>query len=273
MGAPVRYDFASVAPRARVAESAPSAQEGTVQRLESLLRRSGLSEALVGRLQSDACWAQASALPLHQGLSAMAGRIRALAAGIGERPLPDRAAFVGMPGVGCTTALCKWLASEVFKRGRRGAVASVEFDRPKGAEDLAVFAELLGVDFARQVPATVSSNQFCYLDVPAISLTRTEENRRLRAYLDEARIPGRVLVVSGLHDSAVLRRACAEGVAIGCTHIVFTQLDELPQWGKLWDFLIDAPLSPLMVTLGPSLTGECETDVVGAVLRRTYPWN
>lgn len=260
-------------PRGRLGDYGEGGEGANGNRLESLLRRSGLSESLIARLQSDAAWAQAASLPLHQGLSAMAGQIRELGTAVVRRPLASRAAFLGLPGVGCTTALSKWLAAEVFTRGRRGAVASIEFDRPKSADDLAVFAELLGVGFSRQAPADTANGEFCYLDVPAISLTRTEENLRLKSFLDEQRIPGRVLVVSGLHDAAVLRQACSVGVDLGCTHIVFTQLDELPQWGKLWDFLIDAPLVPLLLTLGPSLTGACETDVVGAVLRRTYPWD
>jgi flagellar biosynthesis protein FlhF len=182
---------------------------------------------------------------------------------------------VGLPGAGATTALCKWLSAEVFSRRRKGSVASIEFDKPKGAEDLAVFAELLGLDFSRQIPSTAvhSDDRFCYADTPALSLTRSDENRRLRAFLDENHLPGRVLVLSALHDSCILRQACAAGQQLGCTHVVFTQLDELPQWGKLWDFLIEPPMSPLMLALGPSLTGEYETDVVGTVLRRTFPWS
>lgn len=262
--------------RTAPAESAMSEarRSAPALKLDGLLRRSGLSEALIARLQSTPGWPEAEGRPLHQGLSEVAGQIRRLAATAKTRPLPARAAFIGLPGVGCTTALCKWLSAEVFTHGRHGTVASIEFDRPKAAEDLAVFAELLGVDFARAVPAPDSGEEsFCYADMPSLSLTRADENARLRAFLDEAQIRGRVLVVSGLLDSAVLRQACTAGLEIGCTHVVFTQLDELPQWGKLWDFLIEAPLAPLLATLGPSLSGECESDVVGAVLRRTFPWS
>lgn len=274
------YGLAAAAPVASpsVHTSIESPGEGmravVPQKLETLLRRSGLSEGLIARLQASPGWPTEAGRPLHQELSAVAAVIRRLAQATPVRPLPARAAFLGLPGGGCTTALCKWLSAEVFSRKRHGVVASVEFDRPRSAEELAVFAELLGVDFARQMPAAadVAEGRFCYADLPALSLTREEENRRLRAFLDQSAIFGRVLVVSGLLDVAVLRQACAAGQAVGCTHIVFTQLDELPQWGKLWDFLIEAPLTPLLATLGPSLSGECETDVIGAVLRRSFPW-
>ncbi len=265
-------EFAASAPAA----IAPSRRQSPPPRLEGLLRRSGLSEQLIARLQADGNWPGSDEdRPLHQGLSQVADQIRQLAAEVPTRKLPARTAFLGMPGVGRTTALCKWLSAEVFTRGRRGSVASVEFDRQLGAEDLAVFAELLGLEFCRQVPAggQGGDREFCYIDVPPLSLTRTEENARLHRFLDEQRIPGRVLVVSGLHDSALLRRTCTIGVELGCTHLIFTQLDELPQWGKLWDFLIESPFVPMLLTQGPSLSGECETEVVDAVVRRTFPWN
>jgi flagellar biosynthesis protein FlhF len=258
------------------AAAAPTRRNAPPQRLDALLRRTGLSEQLIARLQASEEWAgNDEDRPLHQGLLQVAGQIRHLAAGAVSRPLPARTAFLGMPGVGRTTALCKWLSAEVFTRGLHGGVGSIEFDRQLGTEDLAVYAELLGLEYFRQVPAVEQGGGggFCYLDVPPLSLTRTEENARLQRFLDDEGIAGRVLVVSALHDLTLLRQTCAIGVDMGCTHVIFTQLDELPQWGKLWDFLIESPLTPLLLTLGPSLSGECETDVVEAVLRRTFPWN
>ena len=43
----------------------------------------------------------------------------------------------------------------------------------------------------------------------------------------------------------------------------------MPQWGRLWDYLFDGALEPLFLATGPSLTGDCEEDVCGALVRRT----
>jgi flagellar biosynthesis protein FlhF len=51
--------------------------------------------------------------------------------------------------------------------------------------------------------------------------------------------------------------------------LVFTHLDEIAQWGGLWDYLFDRALQPLFLANGPSLTGDCEEDVFGALIRRT----
>lgn len=200
----------------------------------------------------------------------MARKIRGLSLLPEQPPLAGRVAFLGLPGSGRTTALCKWLSSEVFESGRKGRAVTVEFDRARPDETLVTYAELLGIDHAR-VPGPVSEEHFAACDLPPLSLTRDRDNARLLGWLDAESIAGRVLVLSALGDHALLRRACAVGRELGCTHLVFTHLDELPQWGRLWDFLVESPYAPLFGCTGPSLAGECETDVVGAVLRRTFP--
>ena len=78
-------------------------------------------------------------------------------------------------------------------------------------------------------------------------------------------------MLNAAYDSATLRAAYTAGRGLGATHLVFTHLDELTHWGKLWDYLIDNSLQPLFLATGPSLTGDCEEDVHSALLRRTLP--
>jgi flagellar biosynthesis protein FlhF len=189
------------------------------------------------------------------------------------RPPLSRAAFIGLAGVGRTTALCKWLALEVFGRARSGHVVSVEFDRPNPLGPLPVFSEALGVPLAHfpcETRAAVPGG-FVYFDLPGISLRRPGDNAPLGAFLDQEDITERVLVLNAAYDRASLREAYAAGRDLGATHLVFTHLDEVPQWGKLWDYLFDEEVEPLFLATGPSLTGDCEEDVAGAIVRRTLP--
>ena len=78
-------------------------------------------------------------------------------------------------------------------------------------------------------------------------------------------------MLNAAYDRASLREAYATGRDLGATHLVFTHLDEVPQWGKLWDYLFDPEVEPLFLSTGPSLTGDCEEDVPGAIVRRTLP--
>jgi len=265
-----------------------AAPSGT--RLPELLRKAGFSESLVARLQASPSFAGHEDRPLHQALVEVGRSLRQIAAKRPARPLPARTAFLGTPGVGRTTALCKWLARDVFTKGRTGRVVKAEFDRPNPAEGLAVFCEALGLNLEYHAPSSddVSGapasrtnatptlppepeGGFLYADLPGLSLRNPAENAPLARFLDVEKFTGRVLVLNAAYDHAMLRRCYAAGRDLGATHLVFTHLDELDHWGKLWDFLLDGELTPLFLATGSSLTGDLEEDAIAAILRRTLP--
>jgi flagellar biosynthesis protein FlhF len=239
--------------------------------LTGLLRRSGLTETALHRLQSGANWDELNTLPLHRALAETSRLLRAQAGVRPARPPLSRAAFLGGPGVGRTTALCKWVTQEVFRRARIGHVVSVEFDQPNSLGPLPVFVEALGVPLAHFPCGTqpVVDGGFVYFDLPGISLRKPADNARIGEFLDREQITERVLVLNAAYDRASLRDGYAAGRDLGASHLVFTHLDEVPQWGKLWDYLFDEDIEPLFLATGPSLTGDCEEDVPGAIVRRT----
>ncbi len=242
--------------------------------LGDLLRRSGFSPALIGRLEAAPELAGHETKPLHHVLVDVGATLGAAARRRAPVPLPARAAFLGSPGAGRTTALCKWLAREIFSRHRTGRVFKAEFDRPNPSEGLGVFCEAVGLMLEHATPDSPirqDENEFAYLDMPAISVRRPQENRQALRYLDSAQVEGRVLVLNALYDVSLLRETYAVGRDLGATHLVFTHLDELEHWGRLWDFLIEGELSPLFLSTGSGLTGDLVHDVVGAVMRRTLP--
>jgi flagellar biosynthesis protein FlhF len=241
--------------------------------LTGLLRRSGITETALNRLQSGANWNELNTLPLHRALAETSRLLRTQVETRATRPPLSRAAFIGSAGVGRTTALCKWLAQEVFRRARAGHVVSVEFDRPNPLGPLPVFSEALGVPLAHfpcETRAAVPGG-FVYFDLPSVSVRRPGDNKSIGAFLDREQITERVLVLNAAYDRPSLRDAYAAGRDLGATHLVFSHLDEVPQWGKLWDYLFDEEIEPLFLATGPSLTGDCEEDVPGAIVRRTLP--
>ena len=241
--------------------------------LTGLLRRSGITETALNRIQSGANWTELNALPLHRALAETSRLLRVHAETRVARPPLSRAAFLGSAGVGRTTALCKWLAQEVFRRARLGHVVSVEFDRPNSLGPLTVFSEALGVPLAHFPCETRPAvpGGFVYFDLPSISARRPTDNAAIHTFLDREQITERVLVLNAAYDRASLRDAYSAGRDLGATHLVFTHLDEVPQWGKLWDYLFDETVEPLFLATGPSLTADCEEDVPGAIVRRTMP--
>ncbi len=241
--------------------------------LSHLLRRSGLTEVTLSRLERGAGWSELSTLPLHRALAETSRLLRESAGSRTPRAPISRAAFLGAPGVGRTTALCKWLAVEVFRRARFGHVVTVEFDRPNALGPLPVFSEALGVPLAHFPCETQPAvpGGFVYFDLPGLSPRRPADNRPIGEFLDREQITERVLVLNAAYDRPALRDAYAAGRDLGATHLVFTHLDEVPHWGKLWDYLFDEQVEPLFLATGPSLTGDCEEDAPAAIARRTLP--
>jgi flagellar biosynthesis protein FlhF len=267
---PALPDSLASEPKPRMSAPPPPAMG-----LADLLRRSGLTETALNRLQARQNWRELSRLPLHRALVETSRLLREQVEARATRGPLSRAAFLGAPGVGRTTALCKWLSVEVFRRARMGHVVSVEFDRPNPLGPLPVFAEALGVPLAHFPCETRPAvpGGFVYFDLPAISAHRPADNAVIAAWLDREQITERVLVLNAAYDRASMRDAYAAGRDLGVTHLVFTHLDEVPQWGKLWDYLFDEAVDPLFLATGPSLTGDCEEDVSGALVRRTLPDN
>jgi len=241
--------------------------------LPELLRRSGFSETVLNRLEKAPDWTELSVAPLHRAVVGVGRQLCSQIESRPARPPLSRAAFLGAPGVGRTTALCKWLAAEIFRRARFGHVVIAEFDRPNTPGPLPVFCEALGVPLAHYPASTqpVMPGGFVYFDLPGLSLRQPDDNAGIAAFLAQEQITERVLVLNSAYEHAALRRAFAVGRELGATHVIFTHLDETPQWGRLWEYLLESELEPLFLSTGPSLTGDYEVEAAQTLARRTLP--
>jgi flagellar biosynthesis protein FlhF len=273
MAAPAAVETNPEEPAVATAPPAHRSTSDRVKSLPELLRRSGFSDGVLNRLETAPGWAELSAAPLHRAFVEVGRQLCARIESRPVRPSLSRAAFLGVPGVGRTTALCKWLAAEVFRRARLGHVVIVEFDRPNTPGPLPVFCEALGVPLVHYPAGTEPAipGGFVYFDLPGLSLRQPEDNAAIAAFLAQEQITERVLVLNAAYEHAALRRASAVGRELGATHVIFTHLDETPQWGRLWEYLLESELEPLFLSTGPSLTGDYEAEAAQALARRTLP--
>ena len=264
---------AASAPSAPSAPSAESQPESQLSGLSRLLRAGGFSTQMLAGLQCRPDWSELEAMPRQRALLRVGMNLRADFDAIKRRPLGNRVAFIGGPGVGKTTALCKWLASEVFVRGKRSAVLKLDLERANPGDALAVFCEALGVPCARSIPdvPTLGPDESLFVDVPGIVPSGGNDVAPLMEALGPLFVTSRVIVINAAYDPELIKRAFGFAARAGCTHVVFTHLDELTQWGKLWEFLLDHQLTPLFLGTGPNIAGDLEENVFASVLARTFP--
>ena len=169
-------------------------------------------------------WSHLAALPPGRALTQVGILLRAQFRALHRQPLGDRVAFLGSPGAGKTTALCKWLATEVFVRQRPGVVLKLDLDRANPGDALAVFCEALGVPCARSVhdvPA-LQPGKSLLVNVPGVIPGRDSEvpgGGSARPLFTTAR----VLVINAAYDVALIKRAYHFAASASCTHVVFTR--------------------------------------------------
>ena len=255
-------------PALPIAEPAPA---GTP--LARLLHAGGVSAQILARLRSTPEWPALEALPPVAALSRIGVMLREQFRARPRRELGDRIAFVGSPGAGTTSALCKWLATDVFVRQRGGVVLKLDLDRANPGDALSVFCNALGVACVRSIPdvPTLSPKQSLVIDVPGILTNSAEEALELTTALGPLFTTARVMVINAAYEAALIKRSYEFAERAGCTHVVFTHLDELTHWEKLWDFLLGSNLTPLFLGTGPNIAGDFEENVFDAVLARTFP--
>jgi len=241
--------------------------------LVRVLRAGGLSSPRLARLRAHREWPTLEQMPIGRALTRIGMLLREEYRATPQRPLGSRVAFVGTPAAGTTTALCKWVATEVFVRQRTGLVLKLDLERANPGDALAVFCEALGVRCARSMADVppLAPGQSLFVDVPGVVPERPGEVAALTRALQPLFTTSRVLVLNAAYDAALIKRAYAFAEQAGCTHVVFTHLDELTHWGKLWDFLLEPTLTPLFLGTGPNVAGDLEQNIFEAVLARTFP--
>jgi flagellar biosynthesis protein FlhF len=242
----------------------------TCEALERILLRSGFSELMLMRLRRSSRWDKLSARPLREALVEVAALLRAEWGERAERPLGRRVAFFGTPGSGTTTALCKELTIDKFIRGQEAVVLKLDGDQPNPAEGLAMYCEALNVPFLRSSDELDFSPARVYLDLTGGPLQDQRAWRALGYLLSEFYVDTRVLVVNAAYDSNLIRSAFDRSRDAGATHVVFSHLDEIQHWGKLWEPLMEGGLTPLFFSRGQNISGDIGEDMLELLVEKTF---
>ena len=237
-----------------------------------LLTRAGFPPALMARLDGAEEWREIESLSIKEGLPKAMSWLRAFQSSRLKTSVPDRIAFLGGPGSGKTNSLCKYLAREVFIHGKQPEVLRLEVDKPHLDNGLSLYCEILGVN-CHEDPSDVnfSGDQPVLIDVPGFSLQSESEKARIREALDSIEVSGRVLVLNGAYDASVLQRFSRDGGEIGANFQVFTHMDELEEYGKLWTYLLNLDREVLFFSSGQNVAGDIIDDAFEFLMERTFP--
>lgn len=243
-------------------------------RIGALLENSGVlpvhAQRIVEELRSQ--HGDAPPVELAQEMELAAQQLAAL-----WRPAPDQLAgthvFIGAPGAGKTTALCKWLAQTALVEGRPAQVWRLDGHVANTAESLSVYAEILGVPLERFVPDApeLHADEVLFVDLPGVNLADTAALEQLAAQIARLPNPQVHLVLNAAYETSLLLAQARAFARLSVTDLIVTHLDEEPRWGKLWNLVLGTNCSLRFLSAGQNIPGDFVAAAPERILARQFP--
>jgi flagellar biosynthesis protein FlhF len=243
-------------------------------RVGSLLEQTGLSPVQAERIVADLCAKHGEAAPVSLAEEIELAQ-QILASRWKPTPTDARGAhvFIGAPGVGKTTALCKWLAQVSLVEGQRAAVWRLDGHVANTAESLSVFAEILGAPMDRCVPANdeLPDADVLFVDLPGVNPADANALAQLAQRI--AAIPNAQvhLVLNAAYEPQLLLNQVRAFSRLPIQDVIVTHLDEETRWGKLWNLVLGTNCPLRFLAAGQNIPGEFSPATAEQIFSRQFP--
>lgn len=257
--------------------SAPARSSGGSWRVGALLEASGLQPALCQRVL-DLLRQRYGDQPPQELAGELAFAQAALTEFWGKcrRPAGPTTSgthiFLGAPGTGKTTCLCKWLTQAVLVDGRPAAVWRLDGQTANTSEALALYCEVLGVPVERlwRPGEVLEEGEIRFIDIPGTQWRDAAALRDLRSQVDRL-VPATChLVLNGAYDLAILVAQVRAFSALPIEDLIVTHLDEETRWGKLWNLVLGTNFSVRFLSAGQNIPGEFLPGSPEILFRRQF---
>lgn len=164
--------------------------------------------------------------------------------------------FIGPPGSGKTTVLCKWLAQAVLTQERTALVWRLDGPSANTSEFLTIHGEMLGVRVERFWTGDHPSAELLLVDIPGVDSADSQGLAALRAQLAGLNNPHIHLVLNAAYETPVLFEQFRAFTSFAPGDIIFTHLDEEKRRVKLWNFVLGTNCSLRFLSAGQKIPGE-----------------
>ena len=175
-----------------------------------------------------------------------------------ETGSPSIHVFIGPPGSGKTTALCKWLAKAVLAEGRSARAWRLDGRAANFAGLLDVYGEILGVPVEREWQSNqpLAGFDVGFIDLPGLETQDARAVGLLRARLGTIASAQVHLVLNAAYDVSVLLAQARAFSALPVTDVIFTHLDEEKRPAKLWNVVLGTNFTVRFLSGGQNIPGD-----------------
>ena len=164
--------------------------------------------------------------------------------------------FIGPPGSGKTTALCKWLTAAVLQGEHRARVWRLDGETANTSEFLSLHCEMVGVPVERFWDGMGTPEDLLFVDLPGVECHSAAGIKMLREVLSSLPAPHIHLVLNAANETVLLFEQFNWFAPLMPEDLIFTHLDEEHRRVKLWNFVLGTNCSLSWLGGGQKIPGD-----------------
>jgi flagellar biosynthesis protein FlhF len=181
--------------------------------------------------------------------------------------------FIGAPGVGKSTCLCKWLAQTVLVENRPARLWRLDGPSANPAALVDLYGDILGVPTQRawHLDESPDDDIVRFIDLPGVDWQDPAAMRNLNRQLSHYLSPQIHLVLNGAYDLPLLLAQIRAFSSLPLEDLIITHLDEETRWGKLWNLVLGTNCSLRFLAAGQNIPGVFLPASPDQILARQFP--
>jgi flagellar biosynthesis GTPase FlhF len=179
--------------------------------------------------------------------------------------------FIGPPGVGKTTLLCKWLVSAMLTEQHVTHLWRLDGANANTAEVLNIYAEMFGVPIERFWTNAQGKAELLLVDLPGVEASDAQSMKVLKDQLAGLGTPHVHLVLNAAYDTPILIEQFRAFAGLFPQDLSFTHLDEEKRESKLAAIVASTGCRLGFLSGGQKIPGEFQMAHTPAPISQQTP--